>query len=144
VLNLTKNFVLVAMLFALSPLAAAQDSVADRQAAVERYYQAMPFEAMMVEMSEEMAKQLPENQRADFVKFMTSEIRFDVVLVAAKASLAKHLTTEEINAFTEFMSSPVGKSATAKMKYYMADIMPVVQAEVARAIEARKAASPKS
>jgi hypothetical protein len=116
----------------------AQDSQSDREKAVERYFKAMPFDTMIEEASVEMAKRLPEEQRADFVSFMTTEVRFDVILTAAKASLANRLTTDEINAFASFMESPLGKSSMAKMKFYMADVMPVVQAEVARAIEARK------
>ena len=120
----------------------AQDSQSDREQAADRYFKAMPFDQFLNEMSVEMAKQLPAEQRADFIVFMTSEVRIDVVLASAKASFAKHFTTEEINALAAFMESPVGKSSMGKMKYYMADIMPVVQAEVARAVQARKSKQP--
>ena len=134
------QFLKIAFAFALffCGTSYAQDSQSDRELAVERYFKVVPFDQMIHEMSAEMAKQMPVEQRADFIKFMTSEVRFDLVVASAKASLAKHFTTEEINALAAFMESPAGKSSMSKMKYYMADVMPVVQAEVARAIGARK------
>ena len=117
----------------------AQDTQADRVAAVDRYFKIVPFDQMIQEMSAEMANGLPAEQRPDFIKFMTTEVRFDVVLSAAKVSLAKHLTTDEINALAAFMETPLGKSSMGKMKYYMADLMPVIQSEVKRAIDARTA-----
>ena len=42
-------------------------------------------------------------------------------------------TTDELKALADFYGSPVGKSAMKKFGAYMADIMPVVQAEIMKA-----------
>jgi hypothetical protein len=38
--------------------------------------------------------------------------------------------------FVEFIKRPEARSAMEKMKYYMADLMPVIQQEMVRAIQA--------
>jgi hypothetical protein len=95
---------------------------------------------MRVGMVEEMSKQMPLEERQDFSDFMNNDVRWADIEAAAKKSLATHLTVEEITALAEFMEKPVGKSAMGKMKYYMADLMPIVQTEIKRALAARKAA----
>ena len=114
------------------------DTPEARTAAVERYLKAMPFDQLMADIATEMATRMPPGQGDDFVLFLTREVRLDVIESAAKQSLAKHLSLEELNALAEFMERPEGKSAMSKMKFYMADVMPVVQQEVARAIAARE------
>ena len=47
--------------------------------------------------------------------------------------MVKHFTTEELKALADFYGSPVGKSAMQKFGAYMADIMPVMQAEIMKA-----------
>ena len=123
----------------------AADTPEARAVAVDRYVRAVPFDQFMHEIASEMSNQLAPEQRSDFVHFITKEVRLDLIESAAKQSLAKHLTLKELNALSDFMESPEGKSAMSKMKYYMADVMPFVQQEIARAMAARKATqSPQS
>ena len=58
---------------------------------------------------------------------------------AAHQSLAKHLTMRGPRLFADFIKQPEARSAMGKMRYYMADLMPVLQQQMMRAI---KAASP--
>jgi len=87
------------------------------------------------DLTSEVSKQMPPEQRSAFENALLKNVRLEVLETAAKESLAKHLTVAEINAFTEFMRRPEGKSAMNKMKYYMADLMPVIQQELMRAIK---------
>jgi hypothetical protein len=47
--------------------------------------------------------------------------------------MVKHFTTDELKAPADFYGSPVGKSAMQKFGAYMADLMPVMQAEITKA-----------
>jgi hypothetical protein len=48
-------------------------------------------------------------------------------------AMVKNFTTDELKALADFYGSPVGKSAMQKFGTYMADIMPVMQAEIIKA-----------
>jgi hypothetical protein len=37
------------------------------------------------------------------------------------------MTVDELQAFIRFMEDPAGRSAMNKMKFYMADVMPIIQ-----------------
>jgi hypothetical protein len=120
-------------------VAAAQtDTPEERVKAVERYFQEASIRDLMTDMVGEMSQQVPSEKRKAFQDFMLRNIRIDVLEAAAKQSLAKHLTVAEINVLTEFMRQPEGRSALGKMKYYMADLMPVIQQEVVRALKLSK------
>jgi hypothetical protein len=118
--------------------ATVQDSPKARSELAERYFKLMPLSQMMKDMATEMANNMPPEQRQDFVQFMTQEIQIDVLEKAAKESMSKHMTAQELGAFVSFIEKPEGKSAMGKMKFYMADIMPIVQQEVMRAIAKRQ------
>ena len=111
------------------------DTPEARRKAVQIYLTLVPMRDFMRDAVEELAKQVQPSERQDFIALMTKHFRIDVLEKAAAESLAKHLTLKEIKVFIEFMERPEGKSAMAKMKYYMADTMPVVQQEIARALQ---------
>jgi hypothetical protein len=53
--------------------------------------------------------------------------------------MVRHFTVRELNALTDFYGSPEGRSAMKKFGAYMADVMPAIQQEMARAIQQYKA-----
>ena len=59
----------------------------------------------------------------------------DVITEAMVASMLKHFTADELAAIADLYESPVGQSAMSKMAVYMADVMPVIEAEVMRAVD---------
>jgi hypothetical protein len=129
--------VLVALNVA-APAEAQVDSPEARAIAAQRYFQVTPIRELLPGMAEEMAKRLPPDQRAAFQDALVRRLNIELLETAAKASLAKHFTLAEINFLTEMMQRPEGKSAMNKMKYYMADLAPVIQQEIMRiANEAR-------
>jgi hypothetical protein len=110
------------------------DTPDTRSAAADRYFKAVPFDELRIGIVEESAKQMPEEKRAEFTSFMNGEVNWSYIQDEARSSIVRHFTTAEILALAEFMEKPEGKSVMGKMKYYMADLMPVVQAEVKRAL----------
>lgn len=107
-----------------------------KAALINEYFSYIPMKALMADMAQEMSKQLPPEKRQQFVDVMTKTVRVEVLENAARQSLAKHLTVGELRLFVDFIKQPEARSAMGKMKYYMADLMPVLQQEMMRAIKA--------
>jgi hypothetical protein len=134
----------LALVLGSAGIAVAQtdDSPEARAKAVDRYFQVVSLKDMLTDMVIEVAKQLPPEDREIFKALILKYVRLEVVEAAAKQSLTKHLTVAEINVFTEFLQRPEGKSGISKMKYYYADILPVVQFEMDRAMKEMQSAQP--
>ena len=107
-----------------------------KAALINEYFSYIPMKAMMADMAQEMSRQLPAEKRQQFIAVMTKRVRVEVLENAARQSLAKHLTVGELRLFVDFIKQPEARSAMGKMKYYMADLMPVLQQEMMRAIKA--------
>jgi len=127
--SLALSIVLASPSFAATP----QDTKAQL---INEYFSHIPMKTMMDEMAVEVSRQVPADKRQQFIDVMTKTVRVDVLENAARQSLAKHLTVAELQLFVDFIKQPEGRSAMGKMKYYMADLMPVVQQEMMRAIKA--------
>jgi hypothetical protein len=80
-----------------------------------------------------MAETMPADQREQFKKLMTTQVDIAALSKAMIDAMVKNFTTDELKALADFYGSPVGKSAMKKFGAYMADIMPVVQAEIMKA-----------
>ena len=121
-------------LFLSAPVLAAEDSQAEREAAVDRYLAVMPPEEMMEDMAQAMSMNFPPDQREGFRLFILEYVDHGALEASSRDAMIRHFTADEINALTDFYSQPVAKSAMQKMGPYMAEIMPVVQAEIMRAL----------
>ena len=129
-----KIIVLALTLFTSSALViSATDSPETRRREAERYLQASPPKALFENMADKMAANLPADQREQFKKVMTTQVDIAALSKAMTDAMVKNFTTEELKALADFYGSPVGKSAMQKFGAYMADIMPVVQAEIMKA-----------
>jgi hypothetical protein len=84
-------------------------------------------------MADKMATNLPADQRQQFKQMMTKDLDIAAVSKAMTDAMVKHFTTEELKALADFYGSPVGKSAMQKFGAYMADLMPIIQAEMMKA-----------
>jgi hypothetical protein len=124
---------LVLTLSAWSPVFSAADTPETRRREAERYLQVSPPKALFEDMADKMAANLPGDQREQFKKLMTTEVDIAALSKAMTDAMVKNFTTEELKALADFYGSPVGKSAMQKFGAYMADIMPVVQAEIMKA-----------
>ena len=119
--------------FAWSPVFGAPDTPETRRKEAERYLQVSPPKALFEDMADKMAANLPADQRDQFKKLMTTQVDIAALSKAMTDAMVKNFTTEELKALADFYGSPVGKSAMQKFGAYMADIMPVVQAEIMKA-----------
>jgi hypothetical protein len=111
----------------------APDTPETRRREAERYLQVSPPKALFEDMADKMAATLPADQREQFKKLMTTQVDIAALSKAMTDAMVKNFTTEELKALADFYGSPVGKSAMQKFGAYMADIMPVVQAEIMKA-----------
>src|SRR5215831_4029144 len=124
---------LVLTLFAWSLVFSAPDTPETRRKEAERYLQVSPPKALFEDMADKMAATLPADQREQFKKVMTTQVDIAALSKAMTDAMVKNFTTEELKALADFYGSPVGKSAMQKFGAYMADLMPVMQAEILKA-----------
>jgi Uncharacterized protein conserved in bacteria (DUF2059) len=74
----------------------------------------MPMSTMASQMSDELINELE---------------------TLSKKSLATHLTVEALQAYVNFLEDPAGRSAMDKTKYFMVDLMPVMQGHMMEAMQ---------
>lgn len=122
------------------PLVASQgfcleDTPANRQSQTERYLKAVPPRELLRDMAEKVAAQIPEERREQFKAAMTRNLDVEALIKAMAESMAKHFTADELAALADFYGSPVAKSAMKKFGSYMAEVMPTLQTELAKAIK---------
>jgi len=129
--------ILAVVIFASSVLAdGIPDTPENRQKQAERYVQATPPRALIEDIAKKMAAARPASereQREKLIDMLISQLDFDALKQAITNLVIKHFTAEEIKAMADFYGSPAGKSAMSKFRDYMADLMPVVQSEIAKA-----------
>ena len=111
-----------------------QDDPASRRAAAARYEATMPIAKMMEQSIEQISLSLPANQRNAFVAQMRQVVDGRQLQTIALDKMAEVFTAGELDALAVFYGSPVGQSIVAKFPVYMAEIMPVIQRELARAV----------
>jgi len=119
----------------IAALPAMADSEQERIAAARRYLEVAQTAKITEDTVNELAKGFSGEQRERFVEFMHNAVRPEVLEQAAMASMVKTFTAEELNALADFFGSPLGRSAMNKFGLYMADIMPVIQQEMFRALQ---------
>ena len=119
--------------FAWSPVFSAPDTPETRRREAERYLQVSPPKALFEDMADKIAANLPPDQREQFKRMMTADLDIAALSKAMTDAMVKHFTTDELKALADFYGSPVGKSAMQKCGAYMADLMPVLQAEIIKA-----------
>ena len=91
----------------------------------------------------EMGKQLPGEQRAQFIGNMKKIVRADYLEHLCRQSMIKTFTTDELNALADFYGSKHGSSAMLKFGAYMGQIMPAIQAEVQRGVQELQQSQPR-
>jgi hypothetical protein len=122
--------VFVIAIFFAATTSSAQDSIASRQAAADRYFKVAPMSKMLDDMFTNMVKKIPEDKEA---------IRVDVVERVARESMVKTFTTDEIIVLADFFGSQHGASAMKKYGTYMEETIFTLLQEIQRAIQQLKA-----
>lgn len=137
--------ILLLFLFVISPTLALDDSYENRLQQAERYMETAPPEEMMRDMTINMSMNFPPEQRQEFRSFLLEHVNINTLSSAMKDSMIKAFTADELAALADFYERPIAKSAMQKMGVYMADVMPVIRAEMIRAVgELEKAKAEKN
>jgi hypothetical protein len=113
------------------------DNPENRAAAAERYLKAMPPKDMLQGLAARVSPNLPEKDRKAFMEIMQSADLEKAVSRITMEGLVKSFTVGELNAMTAFYGSPEGQSASKKFGPYMMGIMPQIQQEVKKAMDAK-------
>jgi hypothetical protein len=116
-----------------------EDTPENRRQAAEQYLRVVPPENLMRDTADRVAETLPEEARDRFKRAMTQELDMTRLSAAMVDSMVHHFTVAEIDALARFYGSPAGKSVMQKFGLYMADIMPVIQAETRKALSKARA-----
>jgi hypothetical protein len=138
--ELMRIFRITVVLLALTGSAFAGDALSDtpenRAKLADEYLKEVPVKDLMDDITERLSATVPENKREEFKSMLTKHFDLDALVAAEKESLAKVFTVGELNAMIQYQSTPEGKSSMKKMGIYMADLMPVIQTELKKAIQA--------
>ena len=133
------TFFLMVGMFGHNAIAAeVQEPSKARMEAALRYIKVASMQDMTDSITKEMAKQVPEKHRGEFILLMKKSMKVDVLEKMVLKVMVRHFNTKELNALAEFYGSTEGKSILVKFGPYMAEIMPLVQQEVMHAVEEMK------
>jgi hypothetical protein len=111
----------------------AADTAENRLQAAREHQQVSPLKTTLDNAIKDLSRQFPPDKREDFVQFMRMNIGVEAVEQKAIRVMADHFTVQEIQALTRFYGSPEGRSINEKYGQYLADIMPVIQAQLSQA-----------
>lgn len=111
----------------------AADTQENRLKAAREYQQVSPLKVTLDDAVNDLAKQFAPDKRSDFIRFMRMHIEIGAIQQKEVEAMADHFTVREIQALTRFYGSPEGRSINKKYGDYMADIMPVIQSQLAHA-----------
>jgi hypothetical protein len=138
-----RNFMVIGLLLMASACAdtgqvkSLPDNPENRTAAAERYMKAMPPKEMLHGLAARVSPNMPEKDRKAFMEVMNSADLEKTVSRLTLEGLVKNFTVGELNAMTAFYGSPDGQSASKKFGPYIMGIMPQIQQEVKKAMDAR-------
>ena len=135
--SLTVAAFVIAIFFAATAFSA-QDNIASRQAAADRYFKVAPISKMLEEMLTKATMKIPEDQRAKSLSQMKEAIRVNAVEQTARESMIKTFTADEINLLADFFGSQHSASAMKKYGPYMEETILVLMQEIHRAIQQLK------
>ena len=125
----------LAFLAAFAPAAVlANDHLAARQAAADRYFSVVPVSRVLEDAYAEIAKQLPPDQRPGFIAHIRSVVRVDRLERISRDAMIRTFTAGEMNALADFYGSAQGASAMRKFGPYMEKAMPLLRREVEKAM----------
>jgi len=130
------KFLVVAVAFCLYaplPAHALDDTPANRATQADYYLTMVPPQALLSDMTEKISATLPPELRQQFKAQMGKNLDINAVTSLMRSAMIKNFSADEMKALGDFYGSAVGKSAMAKMGNYMADAMPQMMAELAKA-----------
>jgi len=135
------NKIIICLMLVLSTFLVINCYAADteKEIAIKKYLKMNSMdeavEEMVASVIQQLPKEFPSSERQRVANHIRKNVRRDVIEIVVIDSLRRHFTTAEINALVSFYSSATGKTIQKKMKLYMSDIVPDMQAEIQRSIK---------
>src|SRR5437867_5017769 len=83
----------------------ATDTPETRRREAERYLQVNPPKALLDDMVDKMAANLPPDQRDQFKRVMTTQFDLAALTKASMDAMVKNFTTDELKALADFYGS---------------------------------------
>lgn len=112
------------------------DNPENRTTLAKKYLEIMKPKEMLQSVAGRVGPRLPEKDRKSFTDIMNSPEIEKAAYRITLDGLVKHFTVGELNAMLAFYGSPEGQSAAKKYSGYVGEIMPQIQQEVKKAVEA--------
>ena len=113
------------------------DTPENRRAQAQRYLESTPPRQLFADMAKNMSASVPAAQREQvgaMFKTAVEKMDMDAVTKGMEDALVKRFTADELKGLADFYGSPVGKSILSKMGDYMADLTPLMQAQMMKAL----------
>jgi len=99
-------FLLILAFCASLPVLGATDTPETRRREAERYLQVNPPKALLDDVVDKMAANLPPDQRDQFKRVMTTQLDLAALTKASMDAMVKNFTTDELKALADFYGSP--------------------------------------
>jgi hypothetical protein len=112
------------------------DNQENRTVVAKRYLEIMPPKDLLHGVASRVGQSLPEKDRKPFMDIMESPAMEKEAYGLLLDGLVKHFTLGELNMMVTFYGSPEGQSSIKKFGPLMAEVMPKIQQEVKKALEA--------
>jgi hypothetical protein len=85
-----------------------------------------------------MLLRAPEHKRADLRRLLSTAFSSESVHKAFEDALVKHFSTAELRAWASFWRTATGQSILEKHPEYLRDLIPTLDREISRTVEALK------
>ena len=118
--------------------AASAPDMAERMRLSRELHDVRQIRRKIDDMVESMSKTMPEQDREDFMTYMSASLNYDKLEAASIKSAAETYTVPELQAMIAYFGSPDGQSAEAKGDEYVEKISKDIMKEVDGAMLAVK------
>lgn len=117
------------LLFCAVPVAAAQGSndATKRMELAQEYSTLVPVDAEIDKTIEQIALQVPVDQRVLFKSILARTIKADRLRSASELALVEIFTADELQALVDLYKTPQGRSIKDKMPEYQERLQPVLE-----------------
>ncbi len=112
----------------------AQDTTGNRMVAAEKYIDSVDIGQMINGAIAQMAQNLSSDKRQAFARDAQKGLDIQRLRNLMINSMVQVFTVDELNLLAEFYGSGTGKSIMKKFPEYMSIAMPMIQAELKRAV----------
>lgn len=100
----------------------------------------MPLEEQMADLSQGLAKTLPEAKRPLFSAILKRNIDISVLRQSAETALVKTYTLEELTTMRDNKTQPGTEAMVGKVEQFSKEMQPVIDRMVGKAVEQSKKA----